>query len=546
MVDQLLWKLKGTNSTFTSSKLITLPCTVKSARGKLKEECGLQNVAAIDFVLYLATDESSVLPDSHMLEGQCQVLVTRCSASEASKLISSAEHKSVSPPVGGPPSMSLASSIEFANAGVNMNASRMFVSENVYASSPRTASIELERHNNANNTSTVSIGARRDSHNSDDAKSAPSTDENEWRPDSERKRVNFLLEKDEKLHSSDADGAEGCDDSYSVGGSAVQSDDEDYLIQAAMQERDVFGGEGQDSLTRRYYRNRTVKSGSSDPSGSEAVGSPRRSGTTVVGERPQYGPGMYTAPRTVFMEPMTQEIVPVDASYICHMCGQRGHHIRNCVQPEGKRLHKKIRPATGIPVDFLDVINEDDIGKYEEVYQLKTGQFAVMKDMSKVSGGAFFTKSADQRIQSQLGISDSGSKSMVRGLRCNVCNNFFNNPVATLCCGESFCLDCVLERSGGRSTLDLNNTYKCPNCDSALKYSDLQVNTSLKHAVDTLVLTKEVDSSSHDTSLNATSKRKAPVGSIGCRMDNVRAIVDINLLKRQRIMASSYLAKIKH
>lgn len=158
-----------------------------------------------------------------------------------------------------------------------------------------------------------------------------------------------------------------------------------------------------------------------------------------------------------------------------------------------------------------------------------------MKDMSNVSGGAFFTKSADQRIQSQLGLSEAESKNMVRGLRCSLCTNFFNNPVTALCCGESFCLECVVDRAGGRAKFDLSHVYHCPRCQSELHFSDLQANTALKNAVNDLVLRKTWDPRQRD--IPAAAKRRATPAPV-----NGKNTIDTAFLKKQKTLITAYLA----
>ncbi|XP_952370.1 uncharacterized protein TA12675 [Theileria annulata] len=171
-------------------------------------------------------------------------------------------------------------------------------------------------------------------------------------------------------------------------------------------------------------------------------------------------------------------------NYICHMCGQRGHNIKDCTVMDGKRLSKKIRPSTGIPTDFLTPIPSSDVPKYDEVYILKDGSFAIMREIESVSGGAFFTKTVDQRIQTQLGISEKDAHSLSKGFKCTICLCYFNNPVTTLCCGETFCLDCII----GKKNPTFNTNIVCPTCRKSIKMTDLQSNTSLKKAVQSLIL----------------------------------------------------------
>ncbi|ORM41944.1 E3 ubiquitin-protein ligase RBBP6 [Babesia sp. Xinjiang] len=497
MSDLLQWKLKGTNVPFTTSRLVKLPCSVKVAQQKLKEECGLQHVSAVDFVLYLAQDESAVLPESYVLDGKCDVLVARCKASEARELLDAAEQqfKSSNSNIATKNGFICEATISPTTTPKSLTGSEPVSghsdSSSSYDESPD-SSIQQPMESQHYAASADTMRAVQPGKISDSGKSVAG--------DSPTDVPNEYDEVDDEEPAS-----------YSDEGS---ESDEDSRIQAIMQERDLYGGETADSLSRRYYRNRKL-----EPSETEA----RVAAVVSKVTRPQ------AVVRGYF--DTSSDVVTVDENYICHMCGQRGHHIKNCSLQEGKRQHKKIRPATGIPVDFLQVINEDDITIYDEVYQLKTGEFAVMKDMSKVSGGAFFTKSADQRIQNQLGLTEIESKNMVRGLRCNICDNFFNDPVTTLCCGESFCLDCIIDRSGGRVKVQLSKLYNCPKCHNDIRFTDIQVNSNLKGTIEALVLRKEDMLKSQSTS----EETKRPFDACNFR-------VDLSFLKRQKEITLAYLA----
>lgn len=68
----------------------------------------------------------------------------------------------------------------------------------------------------------------------------------------------------------------------------------------------------------------------------------------------------------------TPYMEPIGPNYICHLCGERGHHIRNCQKRQGKSAlsGKKIKPATGIPRNWLQLINLADVALYDDVYSL--------------------------------------------------------------------------------------------------------------------------------------------------------------------------------
>ncbi|GIX60685.1 zinc finger, C3HC4 type (RING finger) protein [Babesia caballi] len=541
MSEVLLWKLKGTSSAFSSSRLVSLPCTVQEAREKLKEECGLQHTSAIEFVLYLAADESQVLPATYVLAGECKVLVSRCVVREARQLMSEAEKRFMSsdpnpdssPAADGDSTSCSArsstpvSTPDAAHKPAFTMERPCIPSRPSIDSQPPSSYSETVSSIRGESPSPLPMHDDHDAVGSDDMRH-PARPPHTASSRGSASPAFFDVEGSDAYSGPNDMGSPQVPSSLADSDSVVGESDEDSRIQAAMQERDFFGGETGDTLSRRYYRNRTTATTATSSASRGADGASRSS-------RPAPGaPAFPQAPS--YFDPAANDVVPVDISYICHMCGQRGHHIKNCIQLEGKRSHKKIRPATGIPVDFLRVIGEDEINDHDEVYHLKTGQFAVMKDMSKVSGGAFFTKSADQRIQSQLGLSERESKSMARSLRCSVCNNFFNNPVITLCCGESFCLQCIIDPTGGRAKVDLSRVYRCPSCNRELHFSDLQANTCLKNAVDALVLRNDDERRQQGPSDAPSVKRRAVVPSA-----DGKRFVDAEFLTKQKALAAAYL-----
>ncbi|UKK02138.2 hypothetical protein MACK_001493 [Theileria orientalis] len=316
------------------------------------------------------------------------------------------------------------------------------------------------------------------------------------------------------------------DDLYETSGkvetSNTNDEDEESKIAELIKGQNVYDTNQYDSLSRRYYKNRTLLkqnnlSTSSMPITAGSAGTTASVGYSSATTGVQIPGRMYTHD----MDDQN-EIIPVDSDYICHMCGERGHHIRNCTNIEGKRLSKKIRSSTGIPNDFLTPISFKDISKYDEVYMLKDGTFAIMREAESVSGGAFFTKTVDQRIQVQLGISEKDSQALSKGFKCTICLCYFNNPVTTLCCGETFCLDCII----GKTNTSFTNKITCPTCRRSIKMTDLQANTSLKKTVQALIL------GNVDVLKNENKLEKIP-------------LFNVESLKRQKVHVDKYLAKYR-
>ncbi|PHJ16187.1 zinc c3hc4 type (ring finger) protein [Cystoisospora suis] len=168
------------------------------------------------------------------------------------------------------------------------------------------------------------------------------------------------------------------------------------------------------------------------------------------------------------------------------MCGERGHHIRNCSRSNDPRHQKKVRPATGIPSSFLRDISVDDIPKYAEVYIRKDGSFAVMKDAKQLSSLSYFSSDLDTKIERHVGSSDVAAH-----LKCPICHHLFSQPVATPCCGESFCRNCLTLAVDGRqlpgSSFSAKSTGCCPSCGKSIDLREVLFNTALQKSVDAIV-----------------------------------------------------------
>ncbi|BAM40074.1 uncharacterized protein TOT_020000338 [Theileria orientalis strain Shintoku] len=343
--------------------------------------------------------------------------------------------------------------------------------------------------------------------------------------DDEFKEIDFMFNMDDLYETSSK--AET---------SNINEEEEELKIVELMKGQNAYDTNQYDSLSRRYYKNRTLLKQSNLSTSSMPI----TAGTTAAAGYSSAGTSGVQIPNRMYAHDMEDqsEIIPVDADYICHMCGERGHHIRNCTNVEGKRLSKKIRSSTGIPNDFLTPISFNDIAKYDEVYMLKDGTFAIMREAESVSGGAFFTKTVDQRIQVHLGISEKDSQALSKGFKCTICLCYFNNPVTTLCCGETFCLDCII----GKTNTTFTNKITCPTCRRNIKMTDLQANTSLKKTVQALIL-GNVDVLKNVNKEQET-KEEETNGKTENKQDKI-SLFNIESLKRQKVQVDKYLAKYR-
>ncbi|KAH7647897.1 hypothetical protein FG379_000524 [Cryptosporidium bovis] len=179
----------------------------------------------------------------------------------------------------------------------------------------------------------------------------------------------------------------------------------------------------------------------------------------------------------------------VPADYICHMCGERGHHIRVCPKVNEGSFQKKIRPATGIPRSFLRTINFDEEGGlYSEVYCLPDGTFAVLKDAKQLSSTAFLTRTVEDTIGKHMGKSKEDTGLVRNSLTCPICTRLFRYAVLTPCCGETYCQECIINYI--RKHVDVAsgispNTIKgyCPHCSTVVSITDLEPNNPIRKSV---------------------------------------------------------------
>lgn len=186
---------------------------------------------------------------------------------------------------------------------------------------------------------------------------------------------------------------------------------------------------------------------------------------------------------------MSNTSTDVPADYICHMCGERGHHIRVCPKVNEGVSQKKIRPATGIPRSFLRAINFDEEGRlYSEVYCLPDGTFAVLKDAKQLSSTAFLTRTVEDTIGKHMGKSKEDTSLVRDSLTCPICARLFRYAVLTPCCGETYCQECIInfirnhmDAASGISP----NTIKgyCPHCSTVISIADLEPNNPIRKSV---------------------------------------------------------------
>lgn len=128
----------------------------------------------------------------------------------------------------------------------------------------------------------------------------------------------------------------------SRGESEVEDEETESFIRMMATQAEYRGGPREtqaagDTLARRYFRSRTWRAD---------------------------GQGQQSQQQQAAM------VLPVPDDYICHMCGESGHHIRACPKRQQRKHSKKIRPATGIPRSWLHPISADDVSLYDAIFCL--------------------------------------------------------------------------------------------------------------------------------------------------------------------------------
>lgn len=203
---------------------------------------------------------------------------------------------------------------------------------------------------------------------------------------------------------------------------------------------------------------------------------------------------------------------PVPPDYICHMCGNKGHSIKDCTMSSYNN-NKKIKVPTGIPTNFLTKIDPEDIAKYDQIYILKDGSYGILKNVEDVSGSAYLYRSIDDKLNLYLGVNGSTSDSHKGGsgshgsnkkketlklsdlYKCLLCTNLYSLPVTLQCCGETYCKACILKFNRKRKNEQAYYNHanqkiqiiKCPNCSKFINCNELVINTNVKNVIDTII-----------------------------------------------------------
>ena len=141
--------------------------------------------------------------------------------------------------------------------------------------------------------------------------------------------------------------------------------------------------------------------------------------------------------------------------YRCHRCGEAGHFIQDCPQGTEEGRAGKVRQARGIPKTFLETVTEAEAGKTGGAFVSAEGDLVVMKSAGREERLRLVGPSVDVELQRAFGKCWSEIKT---ALTCFLCSEVVRNPVATNCCGELFCRQCILQQLDRR-------LLECPHCE---------------------------------------------------------------------------------
>ncbi|KAL8269387.1 hypothetical protein Esti_006683 [Eimeria stiedai] len=444
----LRWRLCG-SSTASAAVGLQLPVACGELRAALKQQMQLNALPGLDLLLSLEEAPEEVLPDSKLLLRPLCVLVQRKPAAAAAAALQEAELKfqqqmqqQHDQPVASrqqPPPSAAAPAEAAASAAAACSSS-----------------------SNSSNSSNSSTSNR----TADDAAAA-------------------------------------------AGGTAeaATTEDERVLLQAVMDVHDTrkgfLRGDGSSSSSRRGPGSHNLMwLRIPGESGSAAAAPQAYQPRGVGGSSGGAAAAVLAARQQQLMHQQLQQqqpyaaaaaaAAPVPPDYICHMCGEMGHHIKACPKSADAKQQKKIRPATGLPSSFLKDIPSSEIHKHREVYIKKDGSFAILK-AGAIGGSSFLGASLDLRIQRHVGGSSH--------LKCGCCGTLFRSPTLTPCCGETFCRACIIlymqqhpapstssssNRSSGSSSGTGGLAGQCPGCNAAIAAADLTANTVLQQSVDTV------------------------------------------------------------
>jgi len=195
------------------------------------------------------------------------------------------------------------------------------------------------------------------------------------------------------------------------------------------------------------------------------------------GERQQFG---YDGDEEVEPEEPKE---PPPENYHCHRCGLMGvHWIWECPSNDDPEHMKKVRPAKGIPRQFLKKVTleegqEQSAGGVTFTLPGHSGHYIYSHEASQEEKKRRLGDTVQEKVTAALG---RGASRVEDALRCPLCNQLFKQAVLAPCCGETFCSGCAIDRLAHSSVENSN----CPSCSKEVLVHQLIANEDIRRLVD--------------------------------------------------------------
>uniref|UniRef100_A0AC35U5X0 DWNN domain-containing protein n=1 Tax=Rhabditophanes sp. KR3021 TaxID=114890 RepID=A0AC35U5X0_9BILA len=130
---------------------------------------------------------------------------------------------------------------------------------------------------------------------------------------------------------------------------------------------------------------------------------------------------------------INQTGVPPPPTYVCNRCLQAGHWYKMCPMINTKR-------TTGIPTEELMESTKDD----PNAMLHPSGKYVIpimhwkARNQKMVESNVMAQAELDIKIEAEM-----KKNELPYDLTCRLCNGIFRDAVQTMCCGNSFCADCL-------------------------------------------------------------------------------------------------------
>ncbi|NWX47088.1 RBBP6 ligase, partial [Steatornis caripensis] len=144
---------------------------------------------------------------------------------------------------------------------------------------------------------------------------------------------------------------------------------------------------------------------------------------------------------------------PPPPSYTCFCCGKSGHRIKNCPTNGDKTFEPaaRIKKSTGIPMSFLMEVKDPNA---KGVLLTKNGKYTI----PIISAEAYARGKKEKPPFWPEEPSSSSVSHVPDELLCLICEDIMTDAAVTVCCGKSFCDECI------RTALLESEEHICPVC----------------------------------------------------------------------------------